>query len=64
MSRSAAVEHDGWGAAAPMHTARAFLAAVRGPNGTIYILGGSYHGSDAPVHQVDVFTIAKADAAH
>jgi N-acetylneuraminic acid mutarotase len=51
-----------WSMQAPAPSSRYNLAAAAGSNGRIYIAGGSYHGSDQPVHQVDVFTISKSHA--
>jgi N-acetylneuraminic acid mutarotase len=52
-----------WSRQAPVPSSRYNLAAAL-TNGKIYILGGSYHGNNSPVHQVDVFTISKSGAGH
>src|SRR5437763_14266322 len=54
LSVAVAAEHVGWSTAAPMSTARGYLAAARGPNGTIYAIGG-YDTRGRPLRTVAAY---------
>jgi N-acetylneuraminic acid mutarotase len=52
--RAAPAERDGWSTAAPLGTARDYLAADRGPDGTIYAIGG-YDARGRPLRTVEAY---------
>lgn len=44
-----------WTAGSPMPTARAFMGATLGPDGSIYVIGGNLGGTGGPVSNVDAY---------